>query len=108
MRDSISTHFSPFYSTKVGHGSDRIFHLFFKIILGGKYYYLLVASHIHILSKWYSQGLNLVCLISGYFFPVTNQAAFLAAGADFISLGDREGGLANIQEDLGSGDQAGT
>lgn len=49
-----------------------------------------------------------MCLISGYFFPITNQAAFIAGHADFISLGDVDGGLAKMQEDLCSEGQDGT
>lgn len=37
-----------------------------------------------------------------------NQPAFIAAGADFFSLGDVDGGLAKMREDLRSKGQAGT
>lgn len=46
-------------------------------------------------------------MIPCYLFITINQPAFLAADADFISLGDVDGGLAKMEGDLSSEGQAG-
>lgn len=46
--------------------------------------------------------MNIVCLIPGYFFRITNQPASIAVDADLIGLGDVGGVLAKMQVDLGS------
>ena len=52
--------------------------------------------------------MNLVSLIPCYLLSITNQPAFIAADADFISLGDVDGGLAKMGEDLSFEGQADT
>lgn len=46
-------------------------------------------------------------MIPCYLFIIINQPAFLDADADFINLGDVDGGLAKMEEDLSSEGQAG-